>query len=220
MNLIGYLNRRRSFPAPLISVGQEGDRFVAIYPSGDCVGLRDIHSEEALRQRQAFVAPSAEGPKDVPELAYGLREGLILTGSRAEVGRRLRAHLRTLGNLVDDSSGDAIRDFLIAIKEFVGSVSGKELMDAVKDKPDIVVSIRERQLRRREGRAATLTVQLHRRGRLKTLFKKGIPRGKRVGEVRVSADTFLYFQRDLFPALPAPRNSRLARQELQQQLHF
>jgi hypothetical protein len=200
MNLVGFLNRSRTYPAPLISVGAEGQRFFAFYPSGHKVLLRDIDSIERLNKRPAFVSVSASevNTSEVPVLAFGISRQHIVAGAGKDVGRVLRTYISSLGPIANDDEAESIRAFLLSIGEFTGKINARELVEVLTGRRRLVARVNSRQLRRSPHKAQTLLIQLEGKGGTKTLYRKGVPRGRTLDEVRIPAAASAFLQQGLF----------------------
>ena len=198
MNLVGYLNRSRSYPAPLIAVGVEGEDFFAFYPSGDKVRLRGVESLESLEARDSFVPARATEVGEVPKLAFGISPRQVLAGEERDVGRLLRTYVSQQGPLVQGEDTEAIRSFLLSIGEFTGRINARELVDVLAGRRWLTAKVNRRQLRRSPHTAQTLVVQLAGAGRTRTLYRKGVPRGMRLADVRIPAATVRFLQQVLF----------------------
>ncbi|MBW8832470.1 MAG: hypothetical protein JF606_24335 [Burkholderiales bacterium] len=197
MTLVGYLNRSRSYPSPLIAVGADGDGLFAVYPSGDKVRLRGVESLEALRKRDSFVpAPSEDG--SVPNLAFGISPRQVIAGKQTDVGRLLRSYVAQQGPLVQGDDVEAIRAFLLSIGEFAGRINARELLDVLSGKRRVTARINERRLRRSKLSAQTLVVQLEGKRQTKTLYRKGLPHGNQPADVQIPAATIGFLQQRLF----------------------
>lgn len=198
MNLVGFLNRSRSYPAPLISVGVEGEDYFAFFPSGDRVKLRGVESLETLRNRDSFLSAAASGVVDVPELAFGISPGQVVAGAGRDVGRLLRSYVAQQGPLVQGEDTESIRSFLLSIGEFTGRINARELVDVLTGRRRLVARINSRQLRRSPHKAQTLLIQLEGRSETRTLYRKGVPRGKALADVRIPSSTARFLQQALF----------------------
>lgn len=198
MNLVGYLNRHRSYPAPLISVAQDGSDFYALFPSGDKVRLKDVHSREAIRMRDTYVALPEGSDTEVPQLAFGIAPQMIVAGDPKGVGRVLRTYVRRSGRMIDPDELASIKAFLLSIHEFTGKISARELIDVLNGRQRLVVKVVSRQLRRQHRTASTLLVQLTRQSSTRTLYRKGIPAGRGLADVAVPPWTLQFLQQDLF----------------------
>lgn len=198
MNLIGFLNRSRSFPAPLISVARDGEDFFVVYPSGDKVRLTGVQSEQAVKDRDSFVAIPRSGVNGVPELAFGVAPGLVFAGGQKAVAGALRAYVaKGPAPLLDVDEAAAIKDFLLSINEYVGKLSVRELFDVMNGRRCLSVRITNRQLRRRNKQAKRLVVQVRGRGHTKTLYRKNIPHGLDTSDVPVPSSTVRFLQQQV-----------------------
>jgi len=195
MNLIGFLNRSRSFPAPLISVVRDGEDFFVVYPSGDKVRLTGVQSEQAVKDRDSFIAIPRSGVNGVPELAFGVAPGLVFAGDQKAVAGALRTYVaKGPAPLLDVDEAAAIKDFLLSINEYVGKLSVRELFDVMNGRRCLSVRITNRQLRRRNKQAKRLVVQVRGRGHIKTLYRKNIPHGLDAADVPVPSNTVWFLQ--------------------------
>lgn len=198
MNLVGFLNRSRSYPAPLITVGVEDGNFFAFYPSGDKVKLRGVESVEALRGRDSFVAAGETKTDAIPKLAFGISPKQIVTGVERDIGRLLRTYIAHQGPLVQGEDSEAIRTFLLSIGEFTGRINARELKDILSGRRNLTVKVNSRQLRRSPHTAGTLLVQLASASGTKTLYRKGIPRGRNISDLLIPEPTTRFLQQALF----------------------
>jgi hypothetical protein len=198
MNLVGFLNRSRSYPSPLISVGAEGHDLFAFYPSGDRVKLRGIESIEALKSRDSFLPAQSSEESEIPSLAFGISPKQVVAGQRSDVGRMLRTYMSQQRPLAPDDGEEAIKSFLLSIGEFTGRISARELVDVLSGRRRLTAKVRPRQLRRSSKTAHTLIVQLSGPGKTRTLYRKGMPYGKSLADIRIPAPTVTFLQQQLF----------------------
>jgi hypothetical protein len=186
MKLIGFLSRNNYFPAPLISVVSDGKIFYAVFPSGDWVKLIDVGSVEALKARPSFVrSVGASARTSVPRLAFGVSRDTVFTGTAQHVSSSLRDYLSRTDTL-DSTDREAIFEFLQALNGLLGALSANELVKTLSGASPIVAKVMPRQLKNQRGRAETLIVQRRQKGQTKTLYRKGIPFGKSLSDVRIS----------------------------------
>lgn len=198
MNLVGYLSRSRGFPAPLVSVGREGQDFFAFFPSGDKVRLRDVASFDSLEGRRSFIPVKEDGGGEMPKLAFAVSPETVFAGAEPKVGRLLRSYIAAEGQRLPNDDAEAIKAFLLSIGEYVGRMNARELKAFLEGRKRIVASVKARQLRRGRGVAKRLVVQTVEKGLEKTLYRKGIPRDKALEEVRIPSSTVQFLQQSLF----------------------
>lgn len=186
MRIVGFLNRGHSFPSPLVTVGREGDLFVAVFPSGDKYVLSDVATEDQLHRRPTFVA--ADPPREVAgaPVSYGISPDKISFGSPQEVGGKLRAILRDTFPPLDDLSRALIQEFLASAPDWVAQLTVERFGELAERDSALSISYNRRQTRR--GAATTFIVQQHRPGRTRTLYRKGIPVNMGPHQVRVSSN--------------------------------
>lgn len=194
MNLIGYLSRNNHFPAPLISVVSTERGFYAFFPSGDWVKLIDVESIEELKDRPTFInATTDEKRNSVPRLAFGVSRDNVFVGSPVRVSMSLQDYLtRTDG--VDAADRQAIEAFLQILKGLLATSPAEELVKTLAGLTPVVARIVPRKLKNQRGHAETLLVQRSQRGRIKTLYRKGIPLGKSAADVRIASTVAEFLQ--------------------------
>jgi hypothetical protein len=186
MKLIGFLSRNNYFPAPLISVVSDGKAFYAFFPSGDWVKLVDVESIQTLKARPSFVdSVGASGRATVPRLAFGVSRDTVFSGTAQHVSSSLRDYLSRAENL-DASDREAILEFLQALNRLLGALPAEDLVKTLSGASPIVAKLVPRQLKHQRGRAGTLIVQRKQKGQTKTLYRKGIPIGKSLSDVKIS----------------------------------
>jgi len=115
MNLVGYLNRSRVYPAVLMPIGEESGCFYAFWPAGDVQRFTDTVTQADLEKRDSFVALPEEAPypRQVPRLAFAFSPTDIVSGSTAVVERNLR---QRLGSLAPSTALDVTK-FLHALDD-------------------------------------------------------------------------------------------------------
>lgn len=194
MNLIGYLNRSRLYPTPLISVGREGNRFFAIFPTGERALLKDISSTQQLVSRPTYVQSPEQGSESIPQMAFGLAPDRIVAGSRDYVGRMLSDLLKngTSGLSIEDAG--SIRKFLIAIHSLDDKLIVDEI-DSLSADAKLLVRLEQRTLRRRKGTDKTIVLQSMNHRGVKTIYRKNIKGFKNPGHFSIPQNVSVFLQR-------------------------
>lgn len=137
MKIVGFVNPNQQLPSPLVSIAQEGDQFVAIYPSLKRYTLTGVNSEVDLKRQPHFIPFEAAHIKNnvtAPVLAFGLTAERVIAGNPPTVKKELRKLVSD--STLDEESLRVIRAYLasadksMSVGDFVGHVVGVLRLEA------------------------------------------------------------------------------------------
>lgn len=182
MKVLGYVNRLREFPAPLVTVALHEGKFFAIYPSGELVRIVDMVAIEDLQAQapQDFIpASSCLSSNDPTKLiSFGLDSNHIVTTDRA----RLRDAIKMwITSSVDGEAKEILENYE---KELASSprVNADALARTLRNRRDVRLSITSRVRKGHTGsdpnqdrRRPVMLVQRISRRKTTTLYSKGLP---------------------------------------------
>jgi hypothetical protein len=182
MKVLGFINRLREYPAPLVTIGQEGDRFFAVYPSGEVVRLIDMTTIEDLRAQapQNFVptSPLLLSANPTQLISFAFNRDHIVTADRKRIRDTIRQEISRTRASQD-------RDILVHYAEELTRlprVSADTLERTLQNRGDVQVLFTDR-LRKSRDRSSSrqdrlrpvLIVQRVSASGTKTLYSRGLP---------------------------------------------
>jgi len=174
------------FPALLVTVVRDASGFFAFFPSSKKHKLSDVRSINDLKKLKNFF-PDPEGRKFISSTsyAYGLSEENIISGSPASVRLELK---RIAGKVsapeirVGSEGQEAILEFLENSPKYLSLQNLKNLSENF---PNFLVLTTTRKIKGNPETASSFLVQRVSKGSTKTIYRKGIPVGRALEDVRV-----------------------------------